>query len=154
MYINIYWYGKMSVRVGYTRLWNTMQPMVLLIKSRALFMAWDVWCYTHNLTERTHREVWNEAMRIITFFLPSKYDFSFLETEFFVCLLFLTARERRKKHGFRLLECLPRGVGAAGRRRIKQRRTYFFCVHLFIHPFHQCTLSAYYVLERPALQKF
>lgn len=86
---------------------------------------------TYIILQRTHREVWNDDMRIITFFLPSKYDFSFLETEFFVCLLFLTAREWRKKHGFRLLECLPRGAGAAGRRRMKQKDLLF--LRLFIH---------------------
>lgn len=125
-----------------------------LVDTKAGLCLWHrMYDVAHIILQREH----TQSPGMMTwgyYFLFTQYDLSFLEPEFFVCLLFLTARERKKKHGFRLLECLPRGVGAAGRRKIKQRRTYFFCVRLFIHPFHQCPLSAYYVLERPALQKF
>lgn len=94
----------------------------------------------------THTQVWNDDIGIITFFLPCKYDLSFLETEWF----FLTARGRRETQCSRLLELLALQelgplVGGGQRREHLTFSVYvlYSFIHSFIPPiFIECLLCA------------
>lgn len=102
--------------------------------------------HTQYYRENTHTQVLNDDIGIITFFLPRKYDLSFLETEWF----FLTARERRETQCTRLLELLALEelgplVGGGQRRERLTFSVYvlYSFIHSFIPPiFIECLLCA------------